>query len=96
MGGGLFNRPYREEMQRADRPAGADRALIVAMPVTPGLPGGAPLANVPDATAAAVATMSRWVVINEILAPVMSTETSSTRRWRFKFMWSVHLAERLR
>jgi hypothetical protein len=64
-------RALRYARQHAGRPAGAARALIVAMPVTPGLPADAPLSNVPAELRAVRPLLPK---------PVILTEPSGTRR----------------
>jgi CHAT domain-containing protein/tetratricopeptide repeat protein len=59
-------RALRYARQNARRaPAPASRALIVAMPVTPGLPGGGELANVPQEVARVRALLDDTVLLAE-------------------------------
>ncbi len=80
-------RALRYARQHERRPADPIRALVVAMPVTPGLPGGSPLPNVPAEISAVRALLPDPVILTEpVSAGTVPADVLPTRANVFRYL----------
>ena len=80
-------RALRYARQHERRPADPIRALVVAMPVTPGLPGGSPLPNVPAEVSAVRALLPDPVILTEpVSAGTVPADVLPTRANVFRYL----------